>query len=107
MSEKKKGKQKAVNEESDDEDDEGYRWWEAQNAKGDGTVKWNTLEHNGVYFPPEYVPHNVKMKYDGMPFFLWYYINVGFNPSISTLKKAKKYILNQKRKKLQLFMQLS
>lgn len=65
MSEKKKGKQKVVKEESDEEDDEEYRWWEAENAKGDGTVKWNTLEHNGVYFPPEYVPHNVKMKYDG------------------------------------------
>ncbi|CAG8665010.1 17328_t:CDS:2 [Gigaspora margarita] len=26
---------------------------------------WTTLEHNGVYFPPPYVPHNVKMKYDG------------------------------------------
>ncbi|CAG8562241.1 6817_t:CDS:10 [Rhizophagus irregularis] len=64
MSEKKKGKQKVVKEESDEEDDEEYRWWEAENAKGDGTVKWNTLEHNGVYFPPEYVPHNVKMKYD-------------------------------------------
>ncbi|CAG8479833.1 7741_t:CDS:10 [Acaulospora morrowiae] len=40
MSEKKRGKQKA-------------------------NVKWTKLEHNGVYFPPPYVPHNVKMKYDG------------------------------------------
>ncbi|GBB97857.1 hypothetical protein RclHR1_03090015 [Rhizophagus clarus] len=65
MSEKKKGKQKVAKEESDEEEDEEYRWWEVENAKGDGTVKWNTLEHNGVYFPPEYVPHNVKMKYNG------------------------------------------
>ena len=26
---------------------------------------WTTLEHQGVLFPPEYVPHGVKMKYDG------------------------------------------
>ena len=71
MSEKKKGKQKAVNEDSDDDDDdEEYRWWEAENAKGDGTVKWKTLDHNGVYFPPDYVPHNVKMKYNGNLFIL-------------------------------------
>ncbi|KAJ3038715.1 DNA topoisomerase 1 [Rhizophlyctis rosea] len=28
---------------------------------------WKTLEHNGVLFPPPYVPHGVKMKYDGKP----------------------------------------
>ncbi|TKA65205.1 hypothetical protein B0A55_09006, partial [Friedmanniomyces simplex] len=38
-------------------------------AKGDGTIKWNTLEHNGVVFPPEYepLPKSVKMLYDGTP----------------------------------------
>jgi len=42
-----------------------FKWWEADN--NDGSVKWNTLEHNGVMFPPPYVPlpKNVKMKYDG------------------------------------------
>lgn len=30
-------------------------------------VKWFTFEHNGIYFPPEYAPHGVKMKYDGVP----------------------------------------
>jgi DNA topoisomerase-1 len=30
-----------------------------------GTKKWLTLEHNGVLFPPAYVPHEVKMLYDG------------------------------------------
>ena len=53
MSGKKKGKPKAINE------DEKYRW-----DKSDGIVKWNTFEHNRPYFP-RYVPHNVKMKYDG------------------------------------------
>lgn len=33
----------------------------------DKTVKWDTLEHSGVLFPPEYTPHGVKMLYDGEP----------------------------------------
>jgi DNA topoisomerase-1 len=28
-----------------------------------GKRKWNTLEHNGVLFPVEYVPHNIPIKY--------------------------------------------
>ena len=67
---KGKGKAKEVKkEEEDDEDDEEeYRWWEDP-TKGDGTIKWTTLEHNGVVFPPEYepLPKNVKMLYDGVP----------------------------------------
>ncbi|KAJ5571306.1 DNA topoisomerase I domain 1 [Penicillium sp. DV-2018c] len=70
----KKGKAKTqVKAESQDaeekeEEEEGYRWWEDP-TKGDGTIKWTTLEHNGVVFPPEYqvLPENVKMKYDGVP----------------------------------------
>jgi len=27
--------------------------------------KWRTLTHHGVWFAPDYVPHGVKMKYDG------------------------------------------
>lgn len=30
-------------------------------------MKWKTLEHGGVLFPPEYTPHGIKMKYDGVP----------------------------------------
>ncbi len=41
-----------------------YRWWEDENR--DESIKWNTLQHHGVCFPPEYVPHGIKMKYDGM-----------------------------------------
>ncbi|KAF3399343.1 DNA topoisomerase 1 [Talaromyces pinophilus] len=70
----KKGKGKAtpVKAESEDvegaEEEEEYRWWEDP-TKGDGTIKWTTLEHNGVVFPPPYepLPKNVKMKYDGVP----------------------------------------
>lgn len=54
-------------EEAQDEEEE-YRWWEDP-SKGDGTKKWNTLEHNGVVFPPEYqpLPKHVKLVYDGVP----------------------------------------
>jgi DNA topoisomerase-1 len=68
----KKGKVKAKEEQDQDreadEEEEEYRWWE-DNAKGDGTKKWDTLEHNGVVFPPEYtpLPKHVKLIYDGVP----------------------------------------
>ena len=50
------------------EEEEEYRWWEDP-SKGDGTTKWNTLEHAGVVFPPPYepLPKKVRMKYDGVP----------------------------------------
>ena len=59
----KKGKSKT----KEEEEEEVYRWWEAQNAEGDGSEKWKTLEHNGVIFPPPYepLPKDVKMKYNG------------------------------------------
>ncbi|KAJ4316924.1 DNA topoisomerase 1 [Neodidymelliopsis sp. IMI 364377] len=70
----KKGKAKVKGEEEQQQDqeaddqDEEYRWWE-NTAKGDGTKKWDTLEHNGVVFPPEYepLPKHVKLLYDGVP----------------------------------------
>ncbi|KAI1106649.1 hypothetical protein F4804DRAFT_300074 [Jackrogersella minutella] len=51
-----------------DEDGEEYRWWDAP-KKEDDSIKWTTLEHNGVLFPPEYepLPKNVKLIYDGTP----------------------------------------
>lgn len=65
----KKGK-KAKKE--DEEDEEIHRWWDNENPAGDGTQKWQTLQHNGVYFPPPYepLPLHVKMKYDGINFLL-------------------------------------
>lgn len=36
-------------------------------AENDGTIKWTTLEHNGIYFPPPYEPHGVAMYYNGKP----------------------------------------
>ncbi|KAF4624539.1 hypothetical protein G7Y89_g13631 [Cudoniella acicularis] len=61
----KKGKGKK--EESEDAE-EVYRWWDAP-KKEDDSVKWDTLQHNGVVFPPEYeiLPKDVKLLYDGIP----------------------------------------
>jgi DNA topoisomerase-1 len=60
----KKGKGKDDSEEAE----EVYRWWDAP-KKEDDTVKWDTLQHNGVVFPPPYepLPKNVKLLYDGIP----------------------------------------
>ncbi|KAI0817705.1 eukaryotic DNA topoisomerase I [Xylaria sp. FL0064] len=69
---KKAPAKKAKKEQSEDpadaeDDEEEYRWWDQ--AKMDDSIKWNTLEHNGVLFPPEYepLPKNVKLIYDGTP----------------------------------------
>ncbi|KAL8842552.1 MAG: hypothetical protein Q9170_000506 [Blastenia crenularia] len=71
---KKEPKKKSVkieeteqDQEAEDEEEE-YRWWKDP-TKGDGTIKWTTLEHAGVVFPPPYepLPKNVKMRYDGKP----------------------------------------
>ncbi|KAB5579912.1 hypothetical protein GE09DRAFT_1080179 [Coniochaeta sp. 2T2.1] len=52
----------------DDEEEEEYKWWN-EPMKEDDKIKWRTLEHNGVVFPPPYVPlpKNVKLYYDGKP----------------------------------------
>ena len=47
----------------DGEGEEEYKWW-LEDEK-EGGVKWDTLQHAGPLFPPEYVPHGVKMNYDG------------------------------------------
>ncbi|KAI9770226.1 MAG: DNA topoisomerase 1 [Geoglossum simile] len=71
---KKPGKGKGVKKEETpadvegEQDEEEYKWWENQ-ALGDGTKKWITLEHAGVVFPPPYepLPGNVTLRYDGVP----------------------------------------
>ncbi|KAI9802209.1 MAG: hypothetical protein M1825_002930 [Sarcosagium campestre] len=49
------------------EEEEDYRWWDDP-SKNDDSIKWKTLEHAGVVFPPPYepLPANVKMLYDGV-----------------------------------------
>ncbi|KAK3341754.1 hypothetical protein B0T25DRAFT_559205 [Lasiosphaeria hispida] len=51
-----------------EEDEEEFRWWDAP-KKEDDSIKWTTLEHNGVIFPPPYerLPKSVKLYYDGKP----------------------------------------
>lgn len=58
---------KSKKKKEEEEQEAVFRWWE-QNANGDGSKKWTSLEHNGVLFPPPYelLPKNVKMKYDGL-----------------------------------------
>ncbi|KAI8800083.1 hypothetical protein BJ742DRAFT_843064 [Cladochytrium replicatum] len=48
-----------------DDEDEMNKWWETFGSQEDNSVKWSTLEHNGPYFAPPYVPHGIKMLYDG------------------------------------------
>lgn len=54
-------------EEDNEEEDEEYKWWE--NNQEDDTIKWTTLHHSGVLFPPDYIPlpSHVKLYYDGKP----------------------------------------
>lgn len=51
-----------------EEEEEAYRWWDAP-KKEDDSIKWTTLEHNGVIFADPYkpLPKNVKLYYDGKP----------------------------------------
>ncbi|TRM69946.1 hypothetical protein BD626DRAFT_393380 [Schizophyllum amplum] len=60
-------KKKTKKEKEEEEAEAVYRWWEQQNQ--DNTVKWTTLEHSGVIFPPPYepLPKDVKMNYKGKP----------------------------------------
>jgi DNA topoisomerase-1 len=66
----KKGKAAVKKEEEEEEEaeEDEYRWWDDP-SKGDGTIKWTTLAHNGVVFPPDYepLPKNVRMLYGGQP----------------------------------------
>ncbi|EGV64959.1 DNA topoisomerase 1 [Yamadazyma tenuis] len=55
-------------EEDEEETEETYKWWEEQEDR-DGEIKWDSLVHNGVLFPPEYepLPSHVKLYYNGTP----------------------------------------
>ncbi|KAL2213566.1 hypothetical protein CC79DRAFT_1338991 [Sarocladium strictum] len=50
------------------EEEDEHAWWNDPTG-GDDSIKWKTLEHNGVLFPPEHEPwpKNVKLIYDGTP----------------------------------------
>lgn len=61
-------REKDSQEESDQKESDEYKWWEDEKF-GEGPERWQTLEHAGVIFPPEYepLPSYVKMYYDGKP----------------------------------------
>lgn len=61
-------KEESLDPEDEEDEDNEVNWWEDP-TKGDGTNKWETLQHNGVVFPPPYkpLPKNVKLRYDGKP----------------------------------------
>jgi DNA topoisomerase-1 len=44
---------------------QSFLWWNAKEPP-EG-CQWVTMEHSGVSFPETYVPHGIKMKYDGQP----------------------------------------
>jgi DNA topoisomerase-1 len=61
-------KEGKVKKKEGDEEEEVFRWWDTPaDIEGDGSVKWKTLVHSGVLFPPLYqlLPTDVKMKYNG------------------------------------------
>ncbi len=64
----KENKGDSKSKEEEGEEEEEYKWWE-QEGENDGSVKWSTMQHNGVIFPPLYepLPSNIKMKYDDKP----------------------------------------
>ncbi|KAI8866944.1 hypothetical protein GQ42DRAFT_127476 [Ramicandelaber brevisporus] len=50
----------------DGEDDGEYKWWlNDNNSSSKDGVKWKTLRHNGVLFPPEYEVLNIPLIYNG------------------------------------------
>ena len=44
---------------------ESRYWLKCQFGGNDKEDRWTTLEHNGVMFPPEYIPHNIPVVYEG------------------------------------------
>jgi DNA topoisomerase-1 len=42
---------------------QSFLWWDAKDPP-EG-CQWSSMEHAGVSFPEPYVPHGVRMKYDG------------------------------------------
>ena len=44
---------------------QAFLWWDAKEPP-EG-CQWVTMEHAGVSFPDDYVPHGIKMFYEGNP----------------------------------------
>ncbi|PSR92386.1 eukaryotic DNA topoisomerase I [Coniella lustricola] len=61
-------KEAKSNSPDEDDEEEAHEWWNEQKPDDD-SIKWTTLEHSGVLFPPEYepLPKSVRLYYDGTP----------------------------------------
>jgi DNA topoisomerase-1 len=44
---------------------QSFLWWNAKEPPPGW--QWSTMQHAGVSFPEAYIPHKVKMLYDGKP----------------------------------------
>ena len=68
--EEKSDDEKSGSDNDSDVDEEGLNWWERENlqASKKGEKRWSTLVHNGPFFEPEYVPHNLPISYAGQVF---------------------------------------
>lgn len=68
MSVKDEKKPKPKSKDVSEEEEEEFEWWNAPKREDD-SIKWKTLEHNGVLFAPEYepLPKHIKLLYDGKP----------------------------------------
>jgi hypothetical protein len=82
-------------------------------------IHWENIEHAGVCFPASYVPHNVKMKYDGKEVALtprqeevinfvyhqFQYLNSIFVfRLLLTMPRLLKMVLNWETQKLKIFL---
>ncbi|CAG9313607.1 unnamed protein product [Blepharisma stoltei] len=48
---------------------ESSHWWEGD-QEDQSSIKWMSLEHHGLFFPPLYQPHGVPLVYNGEPIYL-------------------------------------
>lgn len=65
-----KVEQDSDSERDEESDEEERNWWEQENLRiaQKGDKRWSSLSHNGVLFPPEYVPHGISIQYEGQKF---------------------------------------
>lgn len=88
---------KEINDQDDANDEDDFKWWEQDND--DDSIKWTTLKHNGVLFPPEYVPlpSHVKLYYDGNPVVLPYQAEevAGFYAALLETDHAKNLVFQK------------
>ncbi|KAI9090445.1 hypothetical protein DFS34DRAFT_643834 [Phlyctochytrium arcticum] len=63
LKKQRKDEKEAAKQAAADAEEDEYKWWLEENK--DDSIKWKTLEHMGPIFADPYVPHGVKMRYNG------------------------------------------